>query len=197
MRTWSFYSLSDGVFTGRTFCGSDESLAANTPAGCGALLGHYDALCQRVDTADGSVVSYQPPKPDDDQLQTWSWDAATKRWVSEPTLAAVKRTARQRLTNDWNIARCSGVMIGGKLAPTDADAWTRYLAIKAMASDGGWIDVPIPLLDGTFHLLTQAQTGTLWAALKTMERDLLSRLRAKIDAINAATTAAEVASVVW
>jgi hypothetical protein len=143
------------------------------------------------------VIDYIPPAPADDQWQTWAWDSGIKRWVATPTLLAVKRDARQRMTEAWNIAKTAGVTFGTKTAPTDADSWTRYLAIKEMAADGGWVDVPIPLADGTFEMMTQAKMVTLWGALKSMERTLLARLRDRVDAINAATTKEEVDAVVW
>jgi hypothetical protein len=215
-----FYDLATGIFTGGGISADAAVIAANTPAGLGAYLvppgaPKPDPLSQRVDiTAQPPdpplldefdqpipwlppLIDYQPPAPADDQWQTWAWDAGTKRWVSTPTLAAVKRSARQRMAAAWNEAKAQGVTFGAKTAPTDADSWTRYLAIKEMAAEGGWIDVPIPLADGTFELMTQAKMITLWGALKTMERTLLTQLRDRIQAINSATTAAEVDAVTW
>lgn len=59
MRTWSFYRLSDGHFTGRTFSTrkrNESLLAMNTPQGCAAIEGQYDHRSQRVDLATGQVV---------------------------------------------------------------------------------------------------------------------------------------------
>jgi hypothetical protein len=213
---WSFYSPSTGALSSKRIICDASALEANTPDGYSAILGAYDYLSQRVDITatppppvfddfgnDISppwyppVIDYQPPAPPDDQWQTWAWDANIKRWVATPTLLAHKRNARQRMAAAWNEAKAQGVTFGTKTAPTDADSWTRYLAIKEMAADGGWVDVPIPLTDGTFELLTQAKAATLWGALKTMERTLLGRLRDRVEAINAATTQAEVEAVVW
>ena len=210
---WHFYNLADGLFARHYFDGKSKPNAVD---GFALIPGEFDPLSQRVDITatppppvfdelgnDISppwyppVIDYQPPAPQDDQWQTWAWDANTKRWVSTPTLLAHKRTARQRMAQAWNTAKAQGVTVGGKTAPTDADSWTRYLAIKEMAADGGWVDVPIPLADGTFELLTQAKAATLWGALKTMERTLLARLRDRVEAINAATTQAEVEAVTW
>ena len=212
METWSFADAATGLFTGLKTYGAKPKAAQ----GVLAIPGRFDRLSQRVDITaqppppivndmgiDVSppwyppVIDYQPPAPAADQWQTWAWDAGTKRWVSTPTLAAHKRAARQRMAEAWNAARQAGVTLGTKTAPTDPDSWTRYLAIKAMAGDAGWIDVPIPLTDGTFELLTTANANSLWAALKTMERDLLNRLRDRIDAIAAASTQAEVEAVAW
>ena len=192
----------------RTFMAPREAAEANVPPGKLLIPGPVDYLCMRVDVSAippepkpenwyPPVIDYQPPAPADDPWQTWAWDAGIKRWVSTPTLAAVKRNARQRMAAAWNAAKAQGVTFGTKTAPTDADSWTRYLAIKEMAADGGWIDVPIPLADDTFELMTQAKMITLWGALKTMERTLLAQLKNRVEAINAATTAAQVEAVTW
>jgi hypothetical protein len=221
MSAYRLYDPLTGLFDRRRLVCPPDQLQANTPDGRAAIPGEFDPLSQRVDISVQPppdpdpwptdefgnrlplqpwyppVIDYQPPAPADDASQTWAWDTDTKRWVSSPTLAAIKRSARQRMAAAWNEARVAGVSIGGKVAPTDADAWTRYLAIKEMAADGGWIDVPIPLVDGTFELLTQAKLAALWTALKTMERELLVRLRDRVGSINAAADAAAVDAVVW
>jgi hypothetical protein len=214
---WSLYRLDSGRLTGVIL--SDQKphhVAQLTASGLGIVPGAFDHLCCQVDiTAQPPapvfdelgqdisppwyppVIDYQPPAPADDQWQTWAWNTGTKRWVSTPSLEAIKRDARQRMAAAWNVARAAGVTLGTKTAPTDADSWTRYLAIKEMAADGGWVDVPIPLADGTFELMTQAKMVTLWGALKSMERTLLNRLRDRVDSVNAATTQPQVEAVVW
>lgn len=216
MINWHFYDQATGVMLGRRLICPSSQLPGNTPSGYLPIPGDFDHLSQRVDItaqppppvfdAQGNdispewwppVIDYQPPAPAADQWQTWAWDAVTKRWVSVPTLSAHKRAARQRMAEAWTAARQAGVSIGGKVAPTDADSWTRYLAIKAMSGDGGWVDVPIPLADGTFELLTAAKFATFWTALKDMERTLLIRLRDRGEAIRTAATQAEVEAVTW
>lgn len=205
---WRFYDPETGLVHRRQITCPKAQLAANTPSGYVAIRGAFDPLSQRVDItatpppdADEDwqppVVDWQPPAPPDTDLVTWTWNAATKRWVAVDTLAGLKARRRQAMAAAWDAERRSGVTVGGKLVPTDADSWTRYLAIKQMADDGGWIDIPIPLADGTFELLTQAKAAALWTALKAQERALLAKLRDKVEAINAASTAAEVAAVTW
>lgn len=221
MRKFHLYDLATGLFTGRTVLsdaglpepervvtlpgGGQTTVPARPgiaiPDGCGALEWPggqpLRTDVRKVDVATGQVVPYQPAAPAADAMQTWAWDATAERWQAVPTLAVIKRDAKQAMAAAWNTAREAGVTLGGKVAPTDAAAWTRYLAIKQMAADGGWTDIPIPLLDGNFHLLTQAQAGALWTALKDMERTLLARLKARVESIAAATTAAEVSAIVW
>lgn len=87
---WAFFDTATGLFTGRVFCGSEENLAANTPAGCGAAQGDIDWASSKVDIASGKVVDWQPPAPPDDALRTWEWDDKSRRWMAQPTLAARK-----------------------------------------------------------------------------------------------------------
>lgn len=91
--TVSFYRLADGRLTGQTFTGLPERIEANTPEGCAAFEGLLDHLSQAVDLATGQPADWQPDPPPDDAYCTWRWDDKTRRYVGEPTLAAVKRDA--------------------------------------------------------------------------------------------------------
>jgi hypothetical protein len=66
-RAWSFYRISDGIFTGRRLesssavvRGDDKKVEAwiqrNTPAGCAAVEGRHDRATRRV--VDGQVVPW-------------------------------------------------------------------------------------------------------------------------------------------
>jgi hypothetical protein len=56
MKTWSFYNLETGDFTGQTFRGLESMLADNTPPGCGAIEGRHDRHTKMVNVATGQVV---------------------------------------------------------------------------------------------------------------------------------------------
>ena len=136
-KPWSFYRNSDGLLApGGMTLPSAEAVAANTPAGYTAIEGHFDHLSQRVDLQllgeNGApvVVPYQPPAPPDDELRTWAWDEAIKRWRSTPTLAAIAAEVRaeryRRMTAaDWVTLRA--VRTG---TPVPAD-WAAYLQALA------------------------------------------------------------------
>lgn len=120
--------------------------------------------------------------------------------LDDGTLEEAKRKKRVELLAAWRVDLGGGIDLGGgKIAPTDAASWTRYLALARMADDAGWIDVPIPLADDTFELLTKAKAALLWEALKAHERTLLAKLRDKIEQVNnpATDTIAAVAAIVW
>lgn len=89
----SFYRLETGLFTGDTFDGSDERVAANTPEGCAAFEGLIDHLSRRVDVKSGELVDWRPEPPPADEWCTWRWDDTLRRYVAEPTAAALKRDA--------------------------------------------------------------------------------------------------------
>jgi hypothetical protein len=106
---WSFYWLDSGLFTSSSYSApTTKHLKENTPAGCGAVLGSYDADSQRVidrgevDPVTGAgvepgdiilvdgdtikaiaVMDYQPPQPSSDHV--WLHDDElgnrVRRWV--------------------------------------------------------------------------------------------------------------------
>lgn len=100
MTVFSFYNCY-GDFVCGTFSGPGSSIISNTPAGCSAIAGVYNALRQRVVLADDgfgnvfpSVVSRKPAKPLDADSVTWEWDEVADEWVAHPTLAAHRSALR-------------------------------------------------------------------------------------------------------
>ena len=97
MTSWSFYRQEDGALLGVVFTGPESDLALNTPSGCRAVSGRFDHLSQRVNLATGQVEDWQAPPPQDTELHTHRWDAATKRWLASDTLAGRKLSARREV----------------------------------------------------------------------------------------------------
>ena len=209
---WHFYDPATGVMLRKRLACPRSQLAANTPAGFMPIPGQFDPLCQRVDIAAQPpdpipgepvvewwppVVDYQPPAPADDQWQTWAWNAATKRWVSTPTLAAIKRSKVQELAGEWDKDFHGGMAVGAVRVPTDSESVADYLLLRQMAAEGAWVDTPIQLESGAFVLATSTMAAALWTALKTHRRTLVAKLRDKVEAVQAATTAAGVAAITW
>lgn len=79
--TWSFYSPDSGQFLGRTYSGSAQSLAANTPIGTVAIEGDFDQATERVDVETGKIVTHRPPAPEDTLHSTWTWHDVLRRHV--------------------------------------------------------------------------------------------------------------------
>lgn len=108
MIDWRFYDPMTGLFAKRLINCPGGQLAVNTPPGYVPIRGAWDVLSQRVDIdakrpddaeADWQppVIDWQPPAPDADEWQGWDWDKDRRRWVSVPTLAALKRDAARRI----------------------------------------------------------------------------------------------------
>jgi len=132
------YDLATGVFTGASLDGCPEFIAANTPPGHGAMPGVVDPAGQRVDTAAGQVIDYQPPAPPDDAMRTWAWHAGTKRWQPTPTTAAIAAAARQQRNQllaacDWVTARAV------EQATPVPTAWSVYRqALRDISTQASW-----------------------------------------------------------
>jgi hypothetical protein len=95
MKTWHFYDLVSGEFSGQSFTGSDEALeyslahqaAQGTPVG--AHEGAADYLCHKKCLSTGALLDHKPPVPYDGTdltLWVWFWDKPTKRWTRRPRL---------------------------------------------------------------------------------------------------------------
>jgi len=125
------------------------------------------------------------------------WSNATMNWIEDRTLAQVKKDKRFELADAWDEEAKSGVTFGTKTAPTDDAGMQRYILLRLMAGESGWVDTPIPLEDGTWELMTLAKAQTLWAAIKDQTRTLLTKLRDKVLLVDAATTIEQVSNIYW
>lgn len=85
MKAWSFYSLADGLFTGRIVTGSSPMVDANKRSGEGAIEGRWDRVCQRGDVQSMSVVDHKPPQP-----------SADHEWVAQDPTAPTRAGQRWR-----------------------------------------------------------------------------------------------------
>jgi hypothetical protein len=223
MNNWHFYDTATGLICSVTIQGDLDLAAVNTPQGHAPIPGRFDRMCQRVDISAippdpvdpgidpetglpipeepwyPPVIDYQPPAPPDDEWQTWAWDTGIKRWVSSPTLAAVKRMKIQELAGAYDADFRGGMNVGFVRVPTDDSAIGDYLLLRQMVAEGDWVNTPIMLTDGSFQLLTQTQMAALWSALKTHRRTLLAKLKDKVTLVrDAATdTEAKVAAITW
>lgn len=156
----NLYDQSTGILTGIILHCSDGDLMANTPDGYGCVVGDYDALSQKVDSATGLVIDYQPPQPS----LNHAWNTDTKRWFYVPTLADHKVT-KLALIN----AQCTSTL-GQITTSYPADEMQSWSKQEAEARAGGG-----PLIDA----LSAARGVTL--------ADLIGRIIAKADAFAVAS----------
>jgi hypothetical protein len=102
--TYHQYDPATGLFTGRSYSPLEHA-QRNTPAGLSLYRAgpgeEIDALSQCIAWAPDDfgalsvpvLTDYQPPAPADDEWRSWAWSSEARRWLSTPTLAALKRDA--------------------------------------------------------------------------------------------------------
>jgi hypothetical protein len=198
MQRWNFYSLTDGVLQKGVYIGDRLGAEMNAPDGCAPIAGVSDAASQRVDITTGALVDFQPPPPADDELQTWAWHDGARRWLSLPTLAASKarrwaavKLDRRRfetgtftlngMTFDANESKLAGAALDAFMAQSAGEPWSQ-----------SWV-----LADNTVVVLDAAQMIAAGRACKARISALWAQSQAMRALIDAATTAEEVAAVVW
>lgn len=125
---WHFYHADSGLFSTVTFAGPPASLQANTPRGLVAIEGYYNVTCQRVDTASGNVVDYEPPPPDGNH----EWNARFRCHVKTP--AALAREAALAEIEALEIKQRRPLRELA-LNPADAEARARVAAIEAQIAE--------------------------------------------------------------
>lgn len=84
MKSYSFYSIATGLFTGVIRNTNRQMESLQVPPDCAIREGTYDHLSQQVDLSNDRVVDYQPPAPDSDHK--WIHDDPltgdrVRRWV--------------------------------------------------------------------------------------------------------------------
>lgn len=125
-----FYSLADGVFTGRKSWSPDASFPLSIPEGCGAYVGD-DVSGKRVDLATGDLVDYLPPMPTDGGGQ----------------IASV--AARVRADRDARLTACDWVVAhSAETAQPIPQEWRSYrTALRDMTTQAGFpleVEWPTP-----------------------------------------------------
>lgn len=98
MKTWHFYDLTTGHFTGRSSTSSDtDQPPPDVPSGQGLYEGTTDWEATCVNLTTGAVDDYIPPSPGDTDLLVWAWSTDIKRWVSSLTVAGRQAGLRGRI----------------------------------------------------------------------------------------------------
>jgi hypothetical protein len=221
MQRWRFYDLDTGVMLTRQFVGTRGVAAVNAPAGHGVLLddGSVDPLSQRVDietvppdplpTDDFGLplpwypplVGYQPPAPDDTDLQTWAWDEEIERWVASPTLAALRLARWSQVKVQRAASEFGGFAWDGSAFDSDEMSQARIIGAVQMAVLAAAAEQPFAidwtLQDNTVRTLSGADMIAVGLALGTHVATAHTIARALRDAIEAAATAEELEAIEW
>jgi len=212
---YSIYDAATGLFTGGR-C----TFGLLLPHGHERIKGEFDPRSQRVDISaqppppvlDESgrdisppwyppVVDYQPPAPADDSLKTWAWDTGTKRWISSPTLAAIKLAAAAALKAAAAANAQADITLQSTTFaadPATRDELMREVTVALAAQmDAQAYSLDWERSDGTAVTLTAAQLKALVRALRTRDANIRAQLRSLKTQLVAAATQAAIDAIVW
>lgn len=146
-QSFAFYDPATGELADLVWSGHPIDLQVNTPPGLHPVAGPVDPAAQRVrlvtDDQGAQVpvlIDWQPPAPADDELRTWAWDTAARRWLPQPTLAA--READARAQRDRRLAACDWVVARAteRAEPVPAGWATYRQALRDVTAQAGWPD---------------------------------------------------------
>lgn len=194
-RHW-FYRLTDGLFTGDAYAGHD--LDANMPHGCGAVSGVVDWQSQRVDISTGELIDWQPPAPADDDQQTWAWHSEARRWVSQPTLAAMQAQAWAAVKAERSRRLAGTFDCAGRTYQIDRDnvPGAALDALRAQLAGEAWSQAWV-LADNTVATLNAAEMIAVGRAMRQAISDLWATSEVLRAQIQAAITPEQLASITW
>lgn len=176
MRTWSLYDSDTGLFTGQVFNGSQQALAQNTPAGCSAMPGAFNAAQVMVDVATGEVV---------------------QREASPQPIAELKAAKVAELRARREARICGGFSWGGHQFDSDQVSQTRILGLFLDSQSQSFTTTSWRLADNSWLTLNATDIAGVWAALKDHIRgnfDLFATLEAQV---NSSSTALQISQVAW
>ena len=200
-KTWSFYDALTGQMSGVKFTGPASMLTLNIPAGSAAIEGEYDHLSSRVDLPTGTVIGWQPPKPADDALQTWSWSATTLRWVSSRTLLAVKLARLEVLKAEARVRGEANITVGVHEFEANTESrnalFQKWQIATAAVADGLPFSVDWTKANNTEVTLTALQVKAILRAIDSRNDQLRATYRTLRAQVQAATTVVLVEAVTW
>lgn len=198
MKTFSFYRLANGFFTGRTYSGPEDMLGINTLPGCGAVEGEHDPQAVQVDvTVDPVQVVPRVDAPAGDDMTEWTWSVITERWEPQPTLKAIKLQAREAIKAKRTAVAFADITVDGRTYDADATS-VDYVskAVQGMQLSGAttreWT-----LADNTTAELTLDQLKAVGIAMDAQVNGAWETARPLLAAIEAAETAEQVWAVAW
>lgn len=195
MNIYSIYDQATGIFKDKRFSGSPDMLLdqLRVDIGCSFILGEYDHLSQRVDLQTGEVVDYIPPQP----TPRHEWNPETKRWVYVPgeaeALYFAREDAMQRINMECSISLST---LRATYPDDEVTSWAKQEAeARAWLADNS---APTPLI-GSLASTRGIPLDILAAkiiekadAFAVLSGQIIGLRQAREDAINAASTAAEV-----
>lgn len=202
MNTWTFFDAATGAPLGRTYTGSVDHLAANTPPGAVALEGCYDI-------ADGCLVDGAfIPYTDAERARylarpgvRWTWDVQTRTWADGRTLDEARAEAWARIKAARTAALDGGFLHDGRAYDSDPDSRANIAgaaqgAAIAQAAGAPW-SVTWTLADNTAAALDAAQTVALGLACLAHVDAAHAHARMRRAQIEAAANNDECDAIAW
>lgn len=157
---------------------------------------------KKVDISTGVVVSYQPPSPGDNAVQTWAWDEAATDWVASPTLLKRKTDAWARIKTARERRLSAGITVAGRHYQVNQTALSGATlgAFMALVQRGNtaadyrqvWV-----LSDNSVVSLTAPEMIAVGQACKALFDGLWATSQYLRGLIDAATTPEQVDAVTW
>lgn len=146
---------------------------------------------------DPVVVDYQPPAPADDTLQTWAWDAASKRWQASPTLLAVQLARWEAIKASRSAAIAAPLATPYGIFDADPDSQAKISGAVQLLQLSGATSIAWTLHDNATIELTTAQLIEVGVLLGVREQAAFATGVALRAQINAATDAASLNAIGW
>ena len=204
--TWAFFDAATGLFSGASFAGLQSEMVQQLEhkgAGVVAHEGIVDHLSQRISLDTGELEHYQPDPPldgTDPTLFDWTWNDVTRRWKRVATLKQI-RAEKWDVIKAERIDRLVGnITVGGRTYQCNQAAMAGAALAAFMSTAGGTTTTfaqPWVLTDNTSANLTAEETIELGLAARDYVNGLSTTTQAMRDALDAATTAEDVAAVTW
>jgi hypothetical protein len=202
MPQYYFYDPATGIIdTSFWYAGDADDLALNTPAGKTAVTGVADSYAQRWDDTQGKLIDYQPPSPGDDALQTWSWNIASSRWISTPTLLAEQNAHWEKIKTIRSLAIAEPVIWDA--STFDADPASRA-AITAAAcaaliadADAASFSVAWTLANNTVRTLSSTEIQAVATAMTASSEAAQTTSQSLRTAIYATTDISQLPGIAW
>jgi hypothetical protein len=182
---------SDGSVTGVTVC-PESMISIQLQEGESYIEGEYPANRFFVDVAGGVAVTKEPP-PSEHHIFNYT----TKQWEDPRTLADLKAAQWGLIKQARSQAEYAGFTWDGSTFDSDAISQNRITGAVTLAQMSSTFSIDWVLADNTVRTLNQSDMLAVGAALGAHVAAIFAKGVLLREQIEAATTAEEVAGVVW
>lgn len=205
MSAWHFYDLQTGELSDRRLTGPADLLAANTPAGFGAIEVPDGTVLnprvRRVNLQTLEVEAFQPPAPADDDLRTWAWNAEAEAWEPAATMLALRDARWSQIKAQRDAVEFGGFTWDGSTFDSDRESQARIMGAVQMAvlaaAAGQPFAIAWTLADNAVRTLSGADMVAVGLALGQHVATAHAVGRTLREQIEAAESADNLAGIAW